>query len=245
MAKNIFIGDSNVGPFSSISNMTYKYYTNEDLKIFTNKNKLKEESSLSESQTHNFTGSSMYGITKNGRMKTGDRINKITDSKNKKYFFIFGFVDINFVIPYKKIKGEEFSRYKFLKETSKKFIKFIYSLKRDIVIFEVPYITLTNPEKYNEVFLYWFVDEEHKQKAIEYLKNKPYEQKKHIKMTKHFNKLLEKYCKEYKIPFIKYNHCVMNQNNNIDKKFIISDSDHHYKFDEILPIYLNEIKKLF
>ena len=90
----------------------------------------------------------------------------------------------------------------------------------------------------------WFIDDELKELGKKYVESKPYDQRSNISLTKYFNKILEKECAKHNITFIKYNHFVVDKYTNIKPKFIISDSDHHYKAKEILPIYIKLLEQV-
>ena len=235
---NIFIGDSNIKSLYCISKLYYRYFENE-LNIYTNKN------GNDNNNCYSFIGASMYGITKDGKLKVRDNIKKITKDNTNNYFFLFGFVDINYIIFFKKIKNNNFCEYTFIRNICKKYIEFLRNLKRNIYIFEIPYITIKDSDKFNSIFTSWFTNNEDKQLAIQYFKFNKYNQKSNIKLTKYFNNLLEKECNRYNIIFIKYNYFVVDKYDNIKSKFITSDlNDHHYKCKEILPIYISILSKL-
>jgi len=237
--NNVFIGDSNISSFYKISNTYYKY-TDNKLDIFTN------AEGKNHNYGYNFSGASMYGITRDGRLKVREHIKNIieTTEKETNYFFLFGFVDINFIIPYKKIQNKKFCEYSFLRSTCKDYISFIKDLNRSITIMEIPYITIKQPDKFNNIFFSWFVDEKYIQLGKEYMQLNPYNQRLNIKITKYFNNLLEKECAKHDILFVRYNFMVVDKYDNIKDKFIISDSDHHYKGKEILPIYQRLLSKI-
>ena len=238
--NNVFIGDSNINSFYQICNQNYKYLDNSEqtVKIYTNL-----EANI-HNQSYNFTGASMYGITKDGRLKVGEHIKKITICTDTNYFFLFGFVDINFIILYKQIQNKHFCSYSFIRQICKAYLNFLTKLNRNIIILEIPYITIKDPKKFNDIFFMWFVDDELKELGKKYVESNPYDQIINISLTKYFNKILEKECHKYGITFIKYNYFVVDKYSNIKPKFIISDSDHHYKAKEILPIYIKLIEQI-
>ena len=150
--NNVFIGDSNIGSFYQICNQNHKYSDNSDqtVNIYTN------ISAQKHNQSYNFTGASMYGITKDGRLRVREHIKKITVQSNTNYFFLFGFVDINFIILYKQIKNKNFCSYSFIRHICKDYLNFLSKLDRKIIILEIPYITIKDPKKFNDIFFTWF-----------------------------------------------------------------------------------------
>lgn len=233
---NIYIyGDSNVKKFSRISNSYTEYFRGKLNK--KQKGKGKYLAKHLDINTTAYIGQSIKGLLRDNKLniKKYSKINHNTIA-----IFLFGFVDINYNIPYSvNIKGGNCKdNVNTLFTNIELYVKKIYQLPYKIkIITEIPYITIKNDSNYR-INIFNYLDKNEKKKY-----NYVYSQKIHHKLTKICNDLLKKLCIKYNILYLAVNDKITNKNNIIKNQFIYKNSNSHYSYDS-LPLYLDELNKL-
>lgn len=249
--KLIFFGDSNISPLKPLVGLTHSYHD------IGQGHKTKEFPERNQSNIiYKISGASLKGIGSAGKLNTGEIIKSGIESAGRVdsiFFFMFGFVDINYVIPYKLAsifmsdpspeKINSFDKLQYLSDSVVKYVKFIAELNVKAAIFEIPYNTISNPEQFAKIFIWYINDPEQTANAINYLKAYPYSQIESIQLTDKINKLLKANCEFYSIPFIEYNYQVIDAGK-IKQEFIISEMDHHYNEETIGKIFFELIEKV-
>jgi hypothetical protein len=219
---------------------------NKEIRIFGDSNTCYFENLYS--NTYQYPASSAKGLNNiNSRSKVNQKIHSIIKllSKNSDVLFLFGQVDLSFVINYKFNKNHKFNCEKYIIESAKHYVNFIKKTTQylNVYICEVP-ISHVNDENLIKI-----INSYKKQKIESWEKSIspkviPYNTR--IKHNLLFNSELEKLCRINNFKLLKINDYFKNSSKGykIPSKYIKKDPlDHHLK-DNIVELYLKSFKNL-
>ena len=187
-------------------------------------------------------GSSARGL---GNLNSVSGVNRLiidttNNTKYKGYLFLFGKVDIDFILNYKyNIENKtEFEEY--LNESVERYIKFVKNLNiTNVIICEITISHLSDEsllKSLNSISIYDGLNNNKVVPQIEYTKVIPLEQR--DRCTIFFNKQLKKLCEINKFKFVEINKYFKD---GIPEKYI-SPNDHHLNAN-VANLYIDELNK--
>jgi hypothetical protein len=234
--KYIFIGDSNIKPFLTISKHGMYY-------IFKKKRVILNEHLKDLCYTECISGASMYGIPKKGRLEVKEKImNTLNTYRDARFYvFLFGYVDINFVCVNKKMENPNFNEISFYHSVIHNYIQFVKSLNKRVILLEVPYNTFKRAEDFEKDYMI-YVPPDKIEETKKFFEKNPYNQKENKRITDIFNSVVKKKCIENGIPYVEYNKDILKNNGNIREEYIISNANHHYSKEVILKLFVEKLR---
>ena len=198
--------------------------------------------------TYPYAAASAKGLSNiNSKSKVNQKIYSVIKllRKNSDVFFLFGEVDLSFVINYKYNNNHKFNCEKYIIESAKHYVKFIKKNTQDLNVYvcEVP-ISHVNDENLIKI-----INSYKKQKIESWEKSISPKVIQHETRNKYillFNSELKKLCKINNFKLLKINDYFKNspKSYKIPLKYIKKDQlDHHLK-NNIVELYLQSLKNL-
>ena len=195
---------------------------------------------------HKFKGATMKGLGKidnENRNKIITIVNKNKNKNNKCLIFNFGQVDLYFSYYYNKfVTKKEFDMTSIIKN----YIEFINGLdcnNCNKVIFAVYPTTIEDENIFDVLISYDILTKKEVESISDSDKKRVSNFNFRYNMYLKFNKLLEKYCKLYKITFINMDNILLNKNKKLKSIFLspISKLNIHLLWEPIIPIIISKM----
>tara|TARA_B100000902_G_scaffold392957_1_gene446324 strand:+ start:4170 stop:5051 length:882 start_codon:yes stop_codon:yes gene_type:complete len=193
---------------------------------------------------HKFTGATMKGL---GKIDNENRNKIITitnkNKNNKCLVFNFGQVDLYFSYYYTKfVTKKEFDMTSIIKN----YIEFINGLdcnNCNKVIFAVYPTTIEDKDIFDVLISYGILSKKEVESISDSDKKRVSNFNFRYNLYSKFNKLLEKYCKLYKITFINMDNILLNNNKKLKSIFLdpISKFNIHLLWEPIIPIIISKM----